>query len=112
MRKHLEITSAALALALLAFLPSGVALADTSPLVNRVIVNQALQQQMQNQLNTQQIQLQSQQDITRASLQTELQQQSLQLQYLLLQQQLELLRIERRAHMHVHSPGSHRSRTH
>ncbi|HET6896619.1 MAG TPA: hypothetical protein VFH72_14640 [Candidatus Baltobacteraceae bacterium] len=74
--------------------------ADTSPLVNRVIVDQALQQQMQNQLNTQQTQLQTQRDLTRANLQSQMQQQQLQMQYLLLQQQIELLKIQQRATAH------------
>lgn len=74
------------------------ALADTSPLVNRVIVDQALQQQMQNQLNVQQMQLQTQQDLTRTNLQAQMQQQSLQMQFLLLQQQMELLKIQQPAH--------------
>jgi hypothetical protein len=79
--------------------------ADTSPLANRIIVNQALQQQMQNQLNTQQTQLQTQQDITRANLQNQLQQENLQLQYNLLQTQLELLRLQQ--HTHMRSAVSH-----
>jgi ABC-type transport system involved in Fe-S cluster assembly fused permease/ATPase subunit len=84
--------------------------ADTSTLVNRVIVNQALQQQMQNQLNVQQIRLQSQQDLTRANLQGELQAQSAQLQYILLEQQLQLLQLRQRAR--VHSSHSHKTRPH
>jgi vacuolar-type H+-ATPase catalytic subunit A/Vma1 len=80
--------------------------ADTSPLVNRVIVDQALQQQMQNQLNTQQTQLQTQRDLMRANLQSQMQQQQLQMQYLLLQQQIELLKIQQRAR--AHSSVSHR----
>jgi hypothetical protein len=85
-------------LAIVAMALPAVASADTSPLVNRVIVNDALQQQMQNQLNIQQTQLQTQRDISRASLQSQMQQLNLQMQYLLLQQQLDLLRIEQRAH--------------
>lgn len=68
--------------------------ADTSPFMNRVIVNDALQQQMQNRLNIQQTTLQTQQDLTRLRLQSQLQQQQNDLQYLLLQQQLQLLRLE------------------
>ena len=73
-------------------------LADTHPAVNRVIVQQSLQNQMQNQLNTQQTQLQTQQDAARASIQYQTQQQMLQLQYLLLQQQLEVMHLRLRAH--------------
>lgn len=82
--------------------------ADTSPLVNRVIVNQALQQQMQNQLDTQQTQLQIQQDQMRSNLQSQLQQNAATLQYLLLQQQLRLLDLQQRSHKH--SSVSHKSR--
>ena len=89
MRKPLKIASAVLALAFLALPPSAPAAADTS---------QALQQQMQNQLNVQQIQLQTQQDLMRANLQTQLQQQNMQMQYILLEQRLELLKIQERAH--------------
>jgi len=85
------------------------ALADTSPLVNRVIVDQALQQQMQNQLNTQQTQLQTQQDLMRANLQGQMQQQQIRMQYLFLQQQIELLKIQERAHPHARS-HRHRGR--
>lgn len=66
------------------------AAADTHSSVNRVIVQQSLQQQMQNRLDVQQTQLQTQQDAMRASVQLQTQQQILQLQYLLLQQQLRL----------------------
>ena len=77
------------------------AYADTSPLVNRVIVNQALQQQMQNQLDTQQAQLQTQQEQMRANLQSQLQQNTMTLQCLLLQQQLDLLKLQQRSHKHT-----------
>ena len=77
------------------------AYADTSPLVNRVIVNQALQQQMQNQLDTQQAQLQAQQEQMRANLQSQLQQNTMTLQCLLLQQQLDLLKLQQRSHKHT-----------
>lgn len=97
-----------LALALLAALSSTAAYADTGPLVNRVIVNQALEQQLQNQLNVQQIQLQTQQDLMRANLQTQLQQQSMQLQYILLEQQLELLKIQQRTHACVNRSSAAR----
>ena len=97
---------AAVAACALAAVPLAAA-ADTSPLVNRVIVDQALQQQMQNQLNTQQTQLQTQQDITRANLQGQMQQQQIQMQYLLLQQQIELLKIQQRARLHAQSSRSH-----
>jgi hypothetical protein len=80
--------------------------ADTSPLVNRVIVQQALQQQMQTQLNTQAVQLQTQQDVTRAAIQGDLQQQILQLQYLELQQQLNLMKLQ------VHARALHSSKKH
>jgi opacity protein-like surface antigen len=89
--------SIAVAVASLAFLAPLAAQADTSPLVNRVIVQQALQQQMQNQLNLQASQLQAQQDFTRAALQAQMQQEILQLQYLQLQQQLNLVRIQTRS---------------
>jgi hypothetical protein len=83
--------------------------ADTSTLVNRVIVSQALQQQMQNQLNAQQIRLQSAQDLTRANLQGQLQTQNAQIQYILLEQQLQLLQIEQRERAHSsHSHKTHR----
>jgi hypothetical protein len=84
-------------LAVAAFALPLAASADTSPLVNRVIVQQALQQQMQNQLNTQTVQLQAQQDLARATVQAQLQQELLQLQYLQLQQQLNLMNIQLRA---------------
>lgn len=92
--------AAALAAAALLALPLS-ASADTSPLVNRVIVNQALQQQMQNQLDAQQAQLRAQQEQMRANLQSQMQQNAMTLQYLLLQQQLELLKLQQRAHKHA-----------
>ncbi len=80
--------------------------ADTDPVINRLIVDHALQQQMQNQLSTRQTQLQTQQDLMRANLQNQMLQQNLQMQYLLLQQQLELLKLEQRAHVrHAHPHG-------
>lgn len=91
--------AAALAAASMLALPLA-ASADTSPLVNRVIVSQALQQQMQNQLNTQQTQLQSQREALRANLQSQLQQNTATLQYILLEQQLELLKLPQRARAH------------
>ncbi len=83
--------------------------ADTSPLVNRVIVQQALQQQLQNQLNTQAVQLQAQQELSRATVQSGLEQQMQQLQYLELQQQLNLIRLQDSA---VRSSHSHKIRHH
>lgn len=71
------------------------AVADTHPFVNRVIVQQALQNQMQNRLDVQQMQLQAQQDAVRASILSQTQQQILQLQYLLLQQQLQMMQLRR-----------------
>jgi hypothetical protein len=92
-----------------AFLAPLAARADTSPLVNRVIVQQALQQQLQNQLNTQATQLQAQQDLSRATLQAQMQQDLLQLQYLELQQQLNLMKIQTRAvSPRAHKPHRHK----
>lgn len=85
------------ALALLAFAAPVVASADTSPLVNRVIVNQTLQQQLQNQLNLQANQLQNAQDLTRANLQLQLQNQQQLMQFLELQQEINLLNARQRA---------------
>ncbi len=89
--------SFAAALIAAAFLLPVAVRADVSPRVNRVIVTQALQQQMQNQLNTQAVRLESQQNLSRANLQAQMQQQLLQTQYLELQQQLNLMKIEMRA---------------
>jgi hypothetical protein len=85
--------AAALAVFALAALPF-CASADTSPLVNRVIVSNALQQQLQNQLNVQQLNLQQQQELLHSNLQNQMQQNAASMQYLLLQQQLFLLRLE------------------
>ncbi len=82
--------------------------AQTSPLINQIQVQNALQQQMQNQLNTQAMQLQQQQNTSSSALQSQLQQQQLQLQYQELQQQLNLQRIQQRAHSsNPHKPPRH-----
>lgn len=101
--------AAALAAAAILALPL-TARADTSPAVNRVILNQALQQQMQNQINTQQTQLETQQNQLRANVQSQMQQNNAALQYILLEQQLELIKIEQRAH--THSSSSHKTHRH
>jgi hypothetical protein len=101
---------AAVLLCALSMLPL-MASADTSTPVNRVIVNQALQDQLQNQLNVQQAQLQTRQALLRAGLQNDVLQQQIELRYLLLQQQLELIKLEQREqlrssrshHQHHHS---------
>lgn len=71
--------------------------ADTSSAANRVIVQQALQAQMQAQLQTRQTQLQAQQDLVRLQLQTQLQLQRLQIQQLLIEQELQALQRTRAA---------------
>jgi hypothetical protein len=83
--------------------------ADTSPLVNRVIVQQGLQQQMQNQLNVQSSQLQAEQDLSRANLQAQLQQQMLELQNLQLQQQINLIKLQQRARSSKFHKAPHHS---
>jgi hypothetical protein len=101
--------AAALVAAALALLPLA-APADTSPLVNRVIVSNALQQQLQNQLNVQQSQLQLQQYNLRLNLQNQMQLNGSTMQYLLLQQQLYLLRLEQIQERALrHSSGSHKA---
>lgn len=93
-----------------AALSPAAALSDTHPFVNRIIVQQALQQQMQTQLQAQQTQLQTQQDAARANVQTQLLKESAQAQYLLLQQQLLLQQLRLRgaqASSHSHKAERH-----
>jgi len=84
--------------------------ADPSTLVNRVIVNQALQQQLQNQLNAQQAQLEAQQAQQRLALQTQMLTQRFTLQNIMLEQQLELLKLQQRAL--GHAAAHHKVRRH
>lgn len=87
--------------------------ADTSSLMNRVIVQQSLQQQMQNQLNTQAQELRGQQNISNANLQSQMMRENFQMRQLQLQQQINLLQLQHEANsmrlqQHVHS-GAHKA---
>ena len=75
------------------------ALADP-PCVNTFIVQQAVQQQMNNQLQTEAMNLQTAQQQTQGSLALQMQQQAAMQQYLLLQQQMQL--IELRNYLQTH----------
>ncbi|HLI96373.1 MAG TPA: hypothetical protein VKT72_09840 [Candidatus Baltobacteraceae bacterium] len=101
------------AAALIAFALAALPLAtqaDPSMRVNRVIVSNALQQQLQNQLNVQQTQLQLRQNLQQLNLQTQMQQNSSTMQYLLLQQQIYLLRLEQIQERALqHSSHSHKA---
>jgi hypothetical protein len=85
---------ALLALIAAAIVTTALVKADTDPLINRIIVQQSLQHQMQSQLNVQARQLQNQQNLSRADLQNQLVHENLQMQYLQLQQQLNLIRLQ------------------
>jgi uncharacterized membrane protein len=75
--------------------PPLIANAQTSPLANRIIVQQAVQNQLQNQLNAQTRQLQGEQNISNANLQMQLLRETTLTQSSQIQQQLNLMNLQR-----------------
>ena len=84
--------------------------ADTSPVVNRVIIQQSVQQQMNNQLQTESLQLQMQQQQSQATLAQQMQQQFVLQQLQMQQNQMTL--IELRALLNARSSKSHKRSPH